>query len=212
MNLLPSNYELVKASELELHPDNARRGNLDRLTESIRVNGFYGAIVAQKSTRHIIVGNHRYQAAVSLGIKELPVLWVDIDDAEARRMLLVDNRSNDLASYDDELLVELLRLTEHETGLEGSGFDKDTFDLLGRIVDAQAQGLTDAEAEWNAMPDFKQDDTESAFKAIVHFATEADADLFFETIKRPKKRSMWYPQENPNKTTSRQEQYVADDQ
>jgi ParB-like chromosome segregation protein Spo0J len=143
VNLLPSKYELVKASALELHPDNARRGNLDRLIESVRVNGFYGAIVAQKSTRHILVGNHRYQAAVALGIEELPVLWVDIDDAEARRMLLVDNRSNDLASYDDELLVELLKLAEQETGLEGSGFNKDDLAMLEKLIDKNIE-ITDS--------------------------------------------------------------------
>lgn len=130
MSLLPSEYELVDTTTLHLHPENARRGNIDRLEESIRVNGFYGAIVAQRSTRQIVVGNHRYQAAVNVGIEQVPVLWVDVNDDEARRLLLVDNRSNDIASYDDEALIDLLRLAQSTTGLEGTGYsDVDLTDL-----------------------------------------------------------------------------------
>lgn len=130
MSLLPSEYQLVDVKKLQLHPENARRGNIDRLEESINVNGFYGAIVAQRSTGQIVVGNHRYQAAVNVGITEVPVLWIDVDDDEARRLLLVDNRSNDIASYDDEALIELLRLAQSTTGLEGTGYsDVDLTDL-----------------------------------------------------------------------------------
>jgi hypothetical protein len=134
MNLLPSDYELVDVSTLELHPENARRGNLDRLEESIRTNGFYGALVVQKATRHIVVGNHRYQAAVNVGIEQIPVLWVDVDDQQARKLLLVDNRSNDVASYDDDLLIDLLRLTQAEGGLEGSGYNDIDLEDLERLL------------------------------------------------------------------------------
>lgn len=128
--LLPSQYELVDTSTLVIHPENARRGNIDKLEESIRVNGFYGSLIVQRSTNHIVVGNHRYQAAVNLGMTTVPVLWVDVDDDEARRLLLVDNRSNDIASYDDEQLIDLLRLAQMTTGLDGTGYtDVDLADL-----------------------------------------------------------------------------------
>lgn len=130
MNLLPSEYSVVKVTDVQLHPNNARKGNVDRLEESIRTNGFYGALIVQKSTNYICVGNHRYQAAVNLGFTELPALIVDVDDQQARRLLLVDNRSNDVAGYDDDLLVDLLRLTQAEGGLEGTGYsDLDLQDL-----------------------------------------------------------------------------------
>ena len=134
MTLLPSDYQLVDATTLLLHPENARRGNVERLEESIRSNGFYGALVVQKSTRHIVVGNHRYQAAVNVGIEQIPVLWVDVDDQQARKLLLVDNRSNDVASYDDDLLIDLLRLTQNEGGLEGSGYSDIDLEDLERLL------------------------------------------------------------------------------
>lgn len=116
-------YELVPAESISPHPDNARRGNLDAIRESIRVNGFYGACVVQRSTGHILVGNHRYMAAVDEGMTEIPVMWVDRTDAEARRLLLVDNRTTDLASYDTAALARILEEQSNDGDLPGTGWD-----------------------------------------------------------------------------------------
>jgi DNA modification methylase len=101
-------YELVAADRLTPHPDNPRRGNLAQLAESVEANGFYGAIVAQRSTGHVLAGNHRLLAARQQGLDQVPVVWLDVDDDRARRILLVDNRTNDLAAYDEESLLALL--------------------------------------------------------------------------------------------------------
>lgn len=118
-------YEQVSVKKLTRHPDNARRGNVSVIKDSIKTNGFYGAVVAQKSTGRILVGNHRFQAACELGMTEVPTIWVDVDDEQARRLMIVDNRTTDIASYDDQLLLELL---EQLPDLSGTGFDND--DLL----------------------------------------------------------------------------------
>ena len=99
-------YELVKVERLVPHPENPRRGNVDAVVESIRTNGFYGALVVQRSTRHVLAGNHRLLAARQLGMDEDPVAWVDCDDERARRILVADNRSSDLAVWDDEALAD----------------------------------------------------------------------------------------------------------
>jgi hypothetical protein len=127
-------YEMVPVDRLLTHPDNARRGDLDTIRESIRANGFYGACVVQRSTGRILVGNHRYLAAVEEGLTEVPVVWVDKSDEEARRLLLVDNRSTDLAVYDDEALVALLVAHADDGGLIGTGFsDHDLDEILAAI-------------------------------------------------------------------------------
>jgi hypothetical protein len=46
----------------------------------------------------------------------------------------VDNRSNDVASYDDDLLIDLLRLTQAEGGLEGSGYNDIDLEDLERLL------------------------------------------------------------------------------
>jgi DNA modification methylase len=61
---------------------------------------------------------------------EVPVYWVDVDDATARRIMLADNRTNDLATYDDEVLAELLEAAAADDDLLGTGYDGDDLDDL----------------------------------------------------------------------------------
>lgn len=69
-------------------------------------------------------------AAQQVGIERVPVCWVDVDDATARRIMLADNRLGDLARYDEQKLVDLLT-TANDDGLEGTGWDEsDLSDLL----------------------------------------------------------------------------------
>ncbi|CAA9478599.1 MAG: hypothetical protein AVDCRST_MAG17-11 [uncultured Solirubrobacterales bacterium] len=59
--------------------------------------------MVQRSTRAVVAGNHSLQAARELGLEEVSVTLLDIDDEQAKQIMLVDNRTNDLASYDDRL-------------------------------------------------------------------------------------------------------------
>ena len=53
--LSQQDYETVPVGRIQPHPDNARRGNLPLIRESIRTNGFVGACVVQRSTGNILV-------------------------------------------------------------------------------------------------------------------------------------------------------------
>jgi hypothetical protein len=132
--------ENVKIKDLSLHPDNPRQGDIGAIAVSIEENGWYGTVVAQKSTGTVLAGNHRLQAAQQLGIKEVPVYWVDVNDIEARKILIADNRTNDLASYDDEALAEILTELALTDDLLGTGFDGDDLDFLLKDLE-----LTDKE-------------------------------------------------------------------
>ena len=101
--------ENVDPATLNAHPDNPRRGNIDAIAESIRTNGWWGVIVAQTSTRRVLAGNHRLEAAKRLNMTSVPVHWLDVDDHAARRILLADNRAADLAAYDDATLAAVER-------------------------------------------------------------------------------------------------------
>jgi ParB-like chromosome segregation protein Spo0J len=104
------------------HPDNARRSNIGLIEELIRTNGFVGAIIAQVSTRHILVGNGRWRAARNVGLSEIPVIWHNCSDAEALRVLAADNRASDLATYNKVELLAVLDQLEAADNLHGSGY------------------------------------------------------------------------------------------
>jgi ParB-like chromosome segregation protein Spo0J len=128
--------EMVHVDKLTFHPDNPRQGDIGAIVDSIEKNGWFGTLVVQRSTSRVLAGNHRLQAAYGAGIEEVPVYWVDVDDDEARKILLADNRTSDLAAYDNFALSEILKsIAEDEQGLGGTGFDDEDLDNLLKDLD-----------------------------------------------------------------------------
>jgi hypothetical protein len=120
------------------HPKNVRQGDIGAISESLKAHGQYRAIVVQRSTGHILAGNHTYLAAKHLGWENIAATFVDCTDEQAIKILLVDNRTTDLASYDNAGLIELLKeLSVSPTGLVGTAFDGDDLDTL--ITDLQME-------------------------------------------------------------------------
>lgn len=136
----------VSISDLSTHPRNIRHGDIGAICTSLAAHGQYRPIVVQRSTGYILAGNHTYQAARSLGWSEIAVTHVECDDEQALRILLVDNRANDLATYDDSALSDLLKeLAATDLGLDGTLFDGDALDdLIKEIGDTTDRpSLTD---------------------------------------------------------------------
>ena len=130
---LNTTYEEVDVTTIKTHPANPRRGDLDVIKDSISVNGFYGSVVVNKRTSHILAGNHRYLAAKALGYDKVPVTWVDVGEHEEKRILTADNRTSELGGYDEAILVDLLKELSDEGMLEGTGYGAD--DLEDMIAD-----------------------------------------------------------------------------
>lgn len=167
--IVSQQYDVTSVDELRQHPQNPRAGDVELIAESIDVNGFYGAVVAQRSTGYVLAGNHRLLAARKLGIDSLPVLWVDVDDDAARRILLVDNRANDLASYDEAQLVELLQELDNE--LDGTGYSEADLAAMLSSQDV-ANASDDADDEQIAGDRFSLFTREQIIDAAVeHYAT-----------------------------------------
>lgn len=124
---IASEVEHVPVGDLALYPGNARDGDIDAIAESLRVNGQYKPLLVQRSTSHVLTGNHTLLAARKLGWRTVAVAFVDVDDDEAKRIVVADNRTSDLGDYDDRLLVELLK---DLPDLSGTGFPDDAVDQL----------------------------------------------------------------------------------
>lgn len=135
---MPLTVTRESVNDLEPHPRNARQGDIGAISESLRSHGQYRPIVAQRSTRLVLAGNHTLAAAKALGWDEIDVVFVDVDDAEAVRILLTDNRTADLGTYDDHALAELLVDLSNDGGLEGSGWDGEDLDRLIADLNADA--------------------------------------------------------------------------
>jgi|TARA_B110000116_G_scaffold266119_1_gene276358 hypothetical protein len=128
--LIEQEFEEVEIGKLKAHPRNPRTGDTGAIKESIEANGFYGAVIAQRSTGFILAGNHRWKAAKEAGASVIPVAWVDVEEEHANRIMLADNRTNDMASYDENALASLLTELNESCGLEGTGYKPTDLDLM----------------------------------------------------------------------------------
>jgi DNA modification methylase len=125
--------KMLALDDMQPFPGNARRGNVAKIRESLRRNGQYRPVVVQKDTGYILAGNHTWQAAQAEGMEGLHATIVECDETEAKRIVLVDNKSNDEAGYDNLALAELLKSMDGD--FEGSGFEAREFN---RIMDQLA--------------------------------------------------------------------------
>ena len=125
-------YTTVDINSIEAHPKNVRQGDIGAISESLKAHGQYRPIVVDKRTNRILAGNHTWKAAKALGWQQISAGFIETkDDDEALRILLADNRTTDLASYDDTELANLLKqLAETDEGLLGTAFDGDDLDNL----------------------------------------------------------------------------------
>ena len=102
-----------------LHPDpsNARKHsqrNLDAIKASLAKFGQRKAIVVQRDGMIVRAGNGTLQAAKELGWDEIAALVIDEDNATAAQYAIADNRTAELAEWDEEVLVSLLDSLDDE--------------------------------------------------------------------------------------------------
>lgn len=115
----------VPVAGLTHYGKNPRRGDVDLIESSLRRHGQYRPIVVRAGTGEVLAGNHTLTAARDrLGWTEIAATFVDVDDDQAARIVLMDNAAADAAGYDNADLVALLEeLAATSAGLDGTGFD-----------------------------------------------------------------------------------------
>ena len=102
-----------------LHPDpaNARKHsdrNLDAIKGSLAKFGQRKPIVVQKDGMIVRAGNGTLAAAKALGWSEIAAVLVDEGDVEATAYAIADNRTAELATWDDDVLASLLHGLEQD--------------------------------------------------------------------------------------------------
>ena len=105
-------FELVSANDLRPWTDNPRSSSeagLAKVAESIQRFGFLAPIVARRSDGRIAAGHMRLRAAVEiLGLAEVPVRWVDLDDDEIAAYAIADNRTAEESDWERLPLAAIL--------------------------------------------------------------------------------------------------------
>jgi site-specific DNA-methyltransferase (adenine-specific) len=124
---------------VQLNPENPRLNEpaVEPVMRSIARFGFRVPIVVNRRTNLIEAGNTRWKAAQRMGLTEVPVIFADDDEVTALAFALADNRTAEIAQWDEPALAGLLRRLEAEDELASSGFSDDDLGSLLARLDAQ---------------------------------------------------------------------------
>lgn len=102
--------EYVDLDALKPHPENPRihpESALAKLEMSIKEFGWTQPIVATKDGV-ILAGHARSEAARRMGLKKVPVLYIDLEGEKADAYLIADNRVQDETKWDYPKLQKLM--------------------------------------------------------------------------------------------------------
>ena len=126
----------LKLSKIKPYAKNPRKndGAVDAVAESIRQCGYCAPIVVDEDYV-ILAGHTRYKALKKLGWAEAEVVVrAGLTDEQKRKYRLLDNKTNEFAGWDFELLESEL------DGLDFEGFDSG-FDVP--MVDESVEAVDD---------------------------------------------------------------------
>jgi ParB-like chromosome segregation protein Spo0J len=138
--------ERVALAALHTDPANARSHgdrNLDVIRGSLARFGQRKPSVVDRHGR-ILAGNGTYEAAKALGWTEIDIVRTDLEGLEATAFAIADNRSAELAEWDDQALSQLLGELRAEDALDGVGFDGSEIDaIIAELSPPAAEGDVD---------------------------------------------------------------------
>jgi ParB-like chromosome segregation protein Spo0J len=143
-----SEIAVVPINTLVPYRKNPRKGNVDAVAESLKVNGQYRPLVVNKGDKasvrdEVLAGNHTLMAAKKLKWARIAITYVDVTDDEAKKIVLADNRTNDLSGYDATALADLLKTVPNPVGtgytpvdVQGilAGIEEHNSELISEVV------------------------------------------------------------------------------
>ena len=137
---------LIPIDLIDPNPNQPRQvmGDLSELMASIGEKGILEPLLVRpRGDRfQIVAGERRYQAAVQIGLRELPVVVRDVDDTEVIELALIENlQRKDLTPFEESEALQGLA--------ERCGY---THEDLARRLGKSRTSVTEA-LSLNAMPD-----------------------------------------------------------
>lgn len=103
------------------HQPRCAMGDLAELMASIEEKGIIEPLIVRKQRERyqIVAGERRYQAAVRVGLSEVPVIVRDADDGETIELALIENiQRKDLSPFEEgdalKLLADRMQYTHEE--------------------------------------------------------------------------------------------------
>tara|TARA_R110000824_G_scaffold30340_1_gene99997 strand:- start:10 stop:1236 length:1227 start_codon:yes stop_codon:yes gene_type:complete len=154
--------ERVMIDELDCDPANVRAHdskNLDAIKSSLKRFGQQKPIVVNEKGI-VIAGNGTLTAARALGWDSINIITTELDGVNATAYAIADNRTGELAEWDNEALAKQLSALqiEDEALVEAAGFSDAE---LTALVD-EVTGITEGNTDPDEVPEVPEEPTAQA--------------------------------------------------
>jgi len=131
------NHQTIALADLSLDPSNVRkhsRRNLDAIKASLRKFGQQKPIVVD-AKGIVLAGNGTLTAAQELGWTEIQIVRTELAGVEATAFAIADNRTAELAEWDEDGLAKVLESLKVEDAdlLAATGYDAAEVDKMSKV-------------------------------------------------------------------------------
>jgi len=131
------NHQTIAVADLSLDPSNVRkhsRRNLDAIKASLRKFGQQKPIVVD-AKGIVLAGNGTLTAAQELGWTEIQIVRTELAGVEATAFAIADNRTAELAEWDEDGLANVLQSLKVEDAdlLAATGYDAAEVDKMSKV-------------------------------------------------------------------------------
>lgn len=116
--------KLVSLQDLKPYYNNPRdnAGAVPAVIESFKRYGFIKPIICDKDSV-IIAGHTRYIAAFQLGLQQVPVVYSDMSEENAKLFRIADNKLAEKSEFDETKLLEELKALQVPENLQAFFFE-----------------------------------------------------------------------------------------
>ena len=188
--------EYVLLDDIKLNPKNRNEhteAQIKQLGETIEYQSFREPVTISNQSGLLVAGECRYWSAKKIGLKEVPDMFQDFESEDQEYAHgIADNAMARWARLD------YMGINKDLANLDGQTFDVAWLGLEGFKVclSEETSDKTDANEEWQGMPEFTQHDAQSFRRIIVHFNSQKEVDDFSKLIGQEltsKTNSIWHP-------------------
>jgi DNA modification methylase len=143
--------QYIDPQELKPFADNPRHHserNIQDIQRSIKKFGFTNPILVRQEDNMVVAGHGRLQSAQELGLDEVPVIYLDFSENDAKLYAITDNRTAETSEWDLVALDELVQSLEmDEDELPDTGFYADELEEILAEVQEDVDLYADKDAD-----------------------------------------------------------------
>ena len=182
----------AQVQELTQDPDNSRshdRKNLEAIKQSLEAFGQQKPIVIDQEGK-VVAGNGTLAAAQELGWQTIQAVVTDLEGAKQTAYAIADNRTAELAAWNDEQLAKSLVSLQNDQSIDEaiSGFRTDEIERMVGAFDIDT----------TALPELA-DGEKKPFQQIAFRLHDSQAEAVHEALRRAADEGMATSDVNTNK-------------